>query len=66
MKQEMLDNIDVRKWICVQAERVYVTNYNDVIFLVMASEEWAKPVYDEFKNLVGGKVGKELVRIEEF
>lgn len=66
MKQEMIDNIDVRKWICVSAEKVYVTNYKDVIFLVMSSDEWAKPVYDEFKNLVGGKVGKELVRTEEF
>ncbi len=65
MKQEMIDNIDVRKWICVSAEKVYVTNYKDVIFLVMSDEEWAKPVYDEFKNLVGGKVGKELVRTEE-
>ena len=65
MKQEMIDNIDVRKWICVSAEKVYVTNYKDVIFLVMSDDEWAKPVYDEFKNLVGGKVGKELVRTEE-
>lgn len=65
MKQEMIDNIDVRKWICVSAEKVYVTDYNDVIFLVMSNDDWAKPVYDEFKNLVGGKVGEELVRTEE-
>ncbi len=60
MKQEMLDNIDTRKWICVEAEKVYVTNYGNIIFLIMSSDEWAKPVYDEFKNTVGGKVGKEL------
>ncbi len=65
MKKEMFDNIDTRKWICVSAEKVWVTNYDDVIFLVMSSEEWGKPVYDEFKQAVGGKVGKELERTEE-
>lgn len=65
MKKEMIDNIDTRKWICVEAEKVYVTNYKDVIFLVMSSDEWATPVYNEFKNLVGGKVGQELVKTTE-
>lgn len=65
MKQEMLNNIDTRKWICVSAEKVYVTNNGNVIFLVMSSEEWAKPVYDEFKNAVEGKIGKELQKTEE-
>lgn len=65
MKQEMLDNIDTRKWICVTAEKVYVTNHENIIFLVMSSEEWAKPVYDEFKSAVDGKIGKELSKTEE-
>lgn len=65
MKQEMLDNIDTRKWICVTAEKVYVTNHENIIFLVMASEEWAKPIYDEFKTAVDGKIGKELQKTEE-
>lgn len=65
MKQEMLNNIDMRKWICVSAEKVYVTNHGNIIFLVMSSEEWAKPVYDEFKNAVEGKIGKELQKTEE-
>ena len=65
MKQEMLNNIDTRKWICVSAEKVYVTNYENIIFLIMSSEEWAKPVYDEFKNVVNGNIGKELQKSEE-
>ncbi len=65
MKKEMLDNIDMRKWICVSAEKLRITNYGDVIFLVMSSEEWGNPVYDEFKSIVGGKVGKELEKTEE-
>ena len=64
MKQEMLDNIDMRKWICVSAEKLYITNYENIIFLVMSSEEWAKPVYTEFKNFVGNEIGKELEKSE--
>ncbi len=64
MKQEMLDNIDMRRWICVSAEKLYITNYENIIFLVMSSEELAKPVYDEFKNFVGNDIGKELEKSE--
>ncbi len=65
MKQEMINGIDMRKWICVSAQKVWVTNYKNIIFLVMADEEWGKPVYDEFKQAVGGSVGKELEKTEE-
>ncbi len=64
MKQEMLDNIDMRRWICVSAEKLYITNYENIIFLVMSSEEWAKPVYEEFKNFVENDIGKELEKSE--
>lgn len=64
LKQEIYDNINMRMWVCVSAEKLYITNYNDIIFVVMSSEEWAKPVYDEFKKFVGGKVGKELEKTE--
>ena len=64
MKQEILDNIDMRRWICVSAEKLYVTNYENIIFLVMSSEEWAKPVYEEFKSFVGNDIGKELEKSE--
>ena len=64
MKKEMLDNIDMRRWICVSAEKLYITNYENIIFLVMSSEEWAKPVYDEFKNFVENDIGKELEKSE--
>lgn len=60
MKKEMLENIDTRKWICVEAEKVYITNHSNLICLVMSSEEWAKPVYNAFKEVVQEKVGEEL------
>ena len=65
MKQEMLDNIDMNKWICVSAEKVYVTNSGNVIFMVMSDEDWAKLVYDSFKEQVENKIGKELETSED-
>ena len=65
MKQEIIDNINMRKWICVSAEKLYVTNSDNIIFLVMSNEEWAKPVYEEFKKYVDNKIGKELEKSEE-
>ena len=59
IKQQMFDNIDIRKWICVEAEKVYATDSQNVVALIMSSEEWAKPVYDSLKTLLG-ETGKEL------
>ena len=65
LKKEMLDNIDTRKWICVTADKVYVTNHTNLICLVMSREELAKPVYNAFKEIVEEKVGKELTKTTE-
>lgn len=65
MKQEIIDNIDMRKWVCVSADKLYVTNSGNTIFLVMSDEEWAKPVYKEFKKYVDNKIGKELEKSGE-
>lgn len=62
--KEMSEKIDTRKWICVSAEKLYATNSGDIVCLVMSSEEWAKPVYDEFKKLAG-KIGEEYTKTEE-
>ena len=51
IKQEMLDNIDMRRWICVSAEQLYITNSGNVIFSVMTDKDIAKAVYDDFKNM---------------
>lgn len=62
MKQEILDNADMNKWICVSAEKLYVTNYGNIIFSVMSDDEWATSVYNEFKNIINNQNGKELER----
>ena len=60
IKQEMLDNIDMRRWICVSAEQLYITNSGNVIFSVMADKDTAKAVYNDFKKYVNNNIGKEL------
>lgn len=65
IKKEMVDNIDTRKWICVTADKLYATNHNNLICLVMSREELAKPIYNAFKNVVQEKIGKELERTTE-
>lgn len=59
--KQMNENIDARKWICVEAEKVYTTSSGNIVCLVMSSEEMAKPVYDRFKQIAGG-IGNEYVR----
>lgn len=62
--KDMSEKIDTRKWICVSAEKLYATNSGNVVCLVMSNEEWAKPVYEKFKELAG-EVGKEYTKEEE-
>lgn len=60
----MSENVNTRKWICVSAEKVYATSSGNIAMLVMADEEWAKPVYEKFKNLAEN-VDKEYEKTEE-
>lgn len=62
--KEMSERINTRKWICVSAEKLYATNSGDIVCLVMSNEEWAKPVYDEFKK-IAGQIGEEFTKTEE-
>lgn len=62
--QTMNDNINMAKWVCVSAEKVYTTTSGDIICLVMSDEEKAKSVYDSFKTLAGS-VGQEYEKTEE-
>ena len=65
IKQEMLDNIDMRRWICVSAEQLYITNSGNVIFSVMADKDIAKAVYNDFKKYVNNNIGKELEKAND-
>lgn len=60
MMQYIKDNVDMSRWICVSAEKLYIVNSGDVIFMVMADSDWAKSIYDEFVKYMDNKVGETL------
>ncbi len=64
VKQNIYDNVNMSKWICVSAEKLYITNYNNIVFYVMSDEDLAQPVYTAFKAYVNNKNGSELEKSE--
>ena len=65
VKEELLNNLDMNRWICVSAEKIYITNSGNAIFVVMSFEEWATPVYNEFVKYVDKNIGKTLEKEDE-
>lgn len=61
--KNMSETIDTRKWICVTAEKLYATNSGNVVCLVMSSDAWARPVYENFKT-ISGTIGQEYTKTE--
>ena len=54
--QEMTDNIDTRKWICVGADEKIVAGYGDVVMLIMLDSQLglkAQSYVDAFKTVCG-------------
>lgn len=56
--QEMTDNIDTRKWICVGADEKIVAGYGDVVMLIMVDTQLglnAQSYVDAFKTVCGAE-----------
>lgn len=58
--QEMSENINPNKWICVSAEKVYATSSGNVAFLIMTNSDMADSVFESFKKQAG-KIGPEYI-----
>ena len=57
--QEMTDNIDTRKWICVGADEKIVAGYGDTVMLIMLDSQLglsAQSYVDAFKTVCGGEL----------
>lgn len=57
--QEMSDNIDTRKWVCVEANEKMVAGYGDVVMLIMLDNQLdmsAQSYVDAFKKVCGGEL----------
>ena len=61
--QEMKDNIDPRKWICVGADEMMVVTYSDVVMLVMLDSQLGlstQTYVDAFQQVAGAEVDFSL------
>ena len=57
--QEMKDNIDPRKWICVGADEMMVVTYSDVVMLVMLDSQLGlstQTYVDAFQQIAGAEL----------
>lgn len=66
LKESIIDGINPRKWICVGANKIIVSNYGNVIILIMVdnslSETLNGDLYNAFSHVVGGTLGNKLER----
>ena len=59
--QEMYDNIDTRKWVCMEADTKVAAYYGDVAMFFMVSSDFAEQtttdkMVEAFKTVCGGNV----------
>lgn len=62
IKTEIHEGVDSRKWICVEAEKVIVTNSGDVILMIMTEADMADSIVEAFTTVANGSVGETLTR----
>lgn len=63
--KEMLNGIDQRKWICVEADDLQVVAQDDLVMLFMVSSELSdtvtsQEIVDAFEEVCGGKLDLQL------
>ena len=59
IKKEIQENINPRKWICVEAEVVYIVNSGNTVMAIMTYSDTAEPIYNAFVEIYGN-VGARL------
>ena len=65
LKNEILEGVNYRKWICVAAEKVLVTNCGNVIMMIMAEEAIVDDVYNAFNTVASGAASAPLTKAGE-
>lgn len=65
LKNEILEGVDYRKWICVAAEKVLVTNCGDTILMIMSTEEIVDDVYNAFNTVAAEKAEEPVTKAGE-
>ena len=51
IKETIKEKVNPRKWICVEAEKVYVESKGDLIILIMSNKDLAEKLKTNFESL---------------
>lgn len=65
LKNEILEGVNYRKWICVAAEKVLVTNCGNTIMMIMSAENVVDDVYNAFNIVANGAASAPLTKAGE-
>lgn len=65
LKQEILDGVNYRKWVCVAAEKILVADCGDVIMMVMSSEDNVETIYNAFSAVCAGSASEPMTKAGE-
>lgn len=65
LKNEILNGVNYRKWICVAAEKIAVTNCGNVIVMIMSSEEIVDGILNAFSTVCEGNATEALTKAGE-
>ncbi len=65
LKAEILEGVNYRKWLCVAAEKIAVTNCGNTILMIMAQEEIVDDVCNSFATLTQNNASAPLTRAGE-
>ena len=65
LKQEILDGVNYRKWVCVAAEKILVADCGDVIMMVMSSEDNVEKIYNAFSAVCAGSASEPMTKAGE-
>ncbi len=65
LKAQILEGVNFRKWVCVAAEKVLVTNCGNTIMMVMSQEEIVDDVYNAFNSVANNAASSPLTKVGE-
>ena len=65
LKNEILEGVNYRKWVCVAAEKVLVTNCGNTIMMIMAAEVIVDDVYNAFNIVANGAASAPITKAGE-
>lgn len=60
IKTEVFENVDTRKWICVEASTLYATDYDNTVIFVMSDSELTNMMKTKIDGILGSSKGSEL------